>query len=79
MQQVVGIAGDLVAGDHLRQLQYHRFEIIRRLVAVGGETDLDEGHDFQAQQTPVEVGLVVLDHAFFFQTPAPAPAGGEAQ
>ena len=40
---------------------------------------MHECHDVQSEQVAVQVGLVVLDHTFFFQAFASAPTGREAQ
>ena len=79
LQDVVGRAGDLVAGRHFVVTPHHVLEVIGILAGMHVERHLHEREHVHAERAPVEVRLVAGDHAFVLEPLAAAPARRDAQ
>ncbi|MNE44080.1 hypothetical protein D3C80_1382910 [compost metagenome] len=64
-----------MARQHLRKLEDHLLEVIRRFGRMVAKAHLGKRHDVIPQFLAVQVGLVVLNQPQLLQALAPAPAG----
>ena len=79
LDQVIEIARDQVALEHVRQLQYGTSELFESVARLVVEADLDEHQQAALQMLRIEPGVVAHDDPFALQAPDPLGAGGGRQ